>query len=475
MPKILAYVWFDIEDYVTRESHDLPLKAFEILKKHNVPVTCKIVAEKVRALVENGRNDVISAISEHDVGYHLDTHSRHPTLYEYLAEFDVPSGAKEFLARESDGLAYVKQTFGRTPSCFGHPGPTWSPHVYPALPEMGIPVYLDDTPILNLNNQPYWYCGILNLNGANQNFIVFDYTFQDPNGINGLKQQFKRIHDKLRTERGAISLLFHLHTAINRKFWDEVNFGNGQNRNRDEYQRPQPQPAEITERAWKNFDELIGYMSSFDDVEFITASDAAKIYGHPAKANLDRDELRKVAAHFRASSDYFTQDGIVLSPSEAFYAVAASLSEYATSGKLPERVEFKEPLGPMTTFRSKGKKTVLTKDLLESAKRAADFADAEKFLPTDIQVGPEADLSPHDFLATASKLLHIVLSGKSLPDRINLSKSKPPHLRYISAARFRDACNWKVLPRRFKAPRILEQITLQAWTLKPAQPTPGSE
>ena len=155
--------------------------------------------------------------------------------------------------------------------------------------------------------------------------------------------------------------------------------------------------------------------------------------------------------------------------------MAASLSEYTTLGKPPERVEFREPLGPMATFRSKGKKAVLTKDLLTSAKGAVEFADAEKNLPTDIQVGPDADLSPHDFLATASKLLHILLNGKSLPNRITLSKSKPPHLRYLSVAGFRKACKWKVLPRRFKASRIFEQIALQAWTLKPAQPSTRSE
>ncbi len=95
----MVYVWFDIEDYVTKESHELPLRAFEILRKYNIPVTCKIVAEKARSLVENGRKDVVQEISENDIGNHLDTHSRHPTLYEYLADLDVRSGSKEFLAR----------------------------------------------------------------------------------------------------------------------------------------------------------------------------------------------------------------------------------------------------------------------------------------------------------------------------------------------------------------------------------------
>ena len=122
LPKIYVYLWFDIEDYVTKEADDLPLKAFSILKKHNVPVTCKIVSQKVRELIENGRRDVLSAISEHDIGYHSDTHSRHPTAYEYLADLDVIQGAKEFKSREEQGLDLIKEVLKKSPSCYGHPG-----------------------------------------------------------------------------------------------------------------------------------------------------------------------------------------------------------------------------------------------------------------------------------------------------------------------------------------------------------------
>ena len=247
---VYVYIWFDIEDYVTEESDDLPLVALSILDKHGARATCKMVAEKVRVLLERNRSDVISAISAHDVGYHLDTHSRHPTVYEYLSGKDTLDGAREFEERERAGLALVEKTFGRSSSCFGHPGPAWGPHYYPAMQSMGIPVYLDETPIVNLGNQPYWYCGVLNLNGANENFVKFDYTFESPKGITKLKEQFEEIHGRLeRGQGGCISFLFHLHTAINKEFWDAVNFVHGQNRTKEEYARPPPQPLEVTERA----------------------------------------------------------------------------------------------------------------------------------------------------------------------------------------------------------------------------------
>lgn len=50
-------------------------------------------------------------------------------------------------------------------------------------------------------------------------------------------------HNRLqKKEAGAVSVLFHLHTPLNRKFWDEVNFGGGRNTPKENYKRPPQQP-----------------------------------------------------------------------------------------------------------------------------------------------------------------------------------------------------------------------------------------
>jgi len=475
MPNVYAYLWFDIEDYVTKQSDDLPLTAFQILRRYNVPVTCKVVAEKIRALQANGRVEVIKAISNYDVGYHLDTHSRHPTLYEYLVDLDVRTGAKEFLARESDGYALVKDLVGKAPSCFGHPGPTWAPQVYPALSELGVSVYLDETSILNLDNEPYWYCGLLNLNGANRNFIVFDYTFEDNNGTDVLKERFKEIYNRLQKGRGgAVSILFHLHTLINRKFWDEVNFGNGKNREKQEYERPPAQPPEVTKRGWKKFEEFIRYITGFENVTFITATDALKLYQPQTPHSLVKSQLQLVAKHFGSSTDYFDGETLVLSPSEAFYVIVKSLAECGSTGKMPEQVETMDLLGPLASFRSRGKHKLKTIDLIDSASTSLESISVEGYVPSRIDVGDYAALSPQDFLTTASRLFDKMLSNGKAPQAVNLSRGKLPNARYVSAANFKKACTWKVLPRKFEAPKILEQIKLQAWTLKPARPLGGT-
>jgi hypothetical protein len=67
-------------------------------------------------------------------------------------------------------------------------------------------------------------------------------------------------------------------------------------------------------------------------------------------------------------------------------------------------------------------------------------------------------------------MLLIVSTGKPLPEEIIRLTGKPPNQKYISPSKFRKACRWIVLPRDFKAPKIVEQIKLQAWTLKSAIP-----
>src|SRR5579862_3895157 len=110
--KIYAYLWFDVEDYITPEANNPPLQAIEILEKYKVPVTYKLVAEKVRFMKEQNRQDVISAINSYcDVGYHTDTHSRHPVVYEYIFDKDLLKGADEIEKREGGGLRELESTF----------------------------------------------------------------------------------------------------------------------------------------------------------------------------------------------------------------------------------------------------------------------------------------------------------------------------------------------------------------------------
>ena len=470
MPTVFVYLWFDIEDYVTKEADDPALIFIEIAKRNHVPVTCKLVAEEVRALSERGRKDVIAAISSCDVGYHSDTHSQHPTVWEYLRELDMVSGAREFRTREDKGLQLMRQVFNRVPSCYGHPGVMWAPQTYPALRDMGILTYLDETRIMTLHDQPYWYCGVLNLNGAGKNCLYFDYSFEKPDGILDVESKFKRIYERLsKANGGAVSICLHPHTAVNKIVWDVVNFANGMNRVKDEYERPPVQTRAVTKRAYEQFEQFVQYISRFKNVRWITATDAARIYEQSNRALNVHTELTLIAKHFLASSSYMQIGGNFFSPAEAFFTVTAALSRYASDGLLPDRIEVKEPFGPVDSFRSKGKKRFETKELLTAANATSTRLKDQSYIPSSIRIGDSAELSPHDFLSTECRLLTSILRGR-VPRRIALKRGIRPQLDRLSKAEFIRNCRWVVLPHGFRAPKIFEQACLQAWTLKPAVP-----
>ncbi len=470
MAKVLVYLWFDVEDYITPEADEPPKRIVEILSKHNVKATAKLVGQKVRSLQKRKREDVIEALSTLDIGYHLDTHSRHPTLYEYLADKDIETGAAEFQRREEEGAAYVSHAFNRDLSCLGHPGWTWAPHVYPAMPKMRIPVYLDETSILNLNDSPYWYCNVLNLNGAGRNFINLDFFFNDPKGLQKVKRQFNQIYGRLRTKGGAISILFHVHTIVNRRFWDEVNFARGRNPAVDELVVPPRQPPEVTERAYRDFEELIKYILSFDDVDFITARDAMSIFQDPSRSlEVDRERLDMLARKSLREIRHQKIDRAYLSPAQIFCLVTKAVACYAQTNVIPDKLPVVQPLGPPSRKRTRGPRTLSMRSLLQASRIVLDTMERTGYIPSGIVV-ERSVLIPEDYLSTASSVLLRILHGRKLPEKVVLRRGKLAQSRYVNSQAFAKACKWQMLPENFKAPGILEQTLLQAWTLKPALP-----
>src|SRR5579872_1113953 len=79
-------LWFDTEDYLLPADDDACKRLAEMLTARRIRATFKVVGEKARVLERRGRHDVIDALGKHDIGYHANFHSVHPTPSEYLAD-----------------------------------------------------------------------------------------------------------------------------------------------------------------------------------------------------------------------------------------------------------------------------------------------------------------------------------------------------------------------------------------------------
>src|SRR5690242_21329348 len=102
----------DVEDLVAPESDDVARDCAEILLEEGVPVTFCVVGEKARLLLQRGREDVIAAMKQHDIGLHTDFHSVHPTIAEAMAVRDWKEGVAEAIRREKPGVESIEQVFG---------------------------------------------------------------------------------------------------------------------------------------------------------------------------------------------------------------------------------------------------------------------------------------------------------------------------------------------------------------------------
>jgi hypothetical protein len=129
---------FDVEDIIDPESDDAAKTIVDLLTEEGVRATMCIVGERARQWRDRGRTDVIAALNRHDIGYHTNLHSIHPVIAEYCADKDWDAGISETLRREEPGVRAVREVFGVSPSCWGHPGGSWAPQAVAAMPRLGV-------------------------------------------------------------------------------------------------------------------------------------------------------------------------------------------------------------------------------------------------------------------------------------------------------------------------------------------------
>ena len=198
-PPVYVTLWFDTEDYILPQDDDATKRLAEMLTRLDVRATFKIVGEKARVLESRKRGDVIAALQRHDIGYHSNTHSQQPTIAVYLQNAGWEDGRAEFHRREAQGVRDIQRIFGVTPVAYGQPGSAWAPQAYPALRDMGIGMYLDESDHVGIDDQPFYYGGMLNVFKMRSNLARMALS-GGASLANG-KATFTKAYEQLRRER----------------------------------------------------------------------------------------------------------------------------------------------------------------------------------------------------------------------------------------------------------------------------------
>ncbi len=436
-------LWFDTEDFINPASDDAALRLATDLKNLGVHATFKIVGEKARVLESRKRIDVIQALRWHTIGYHSNFHSIQPVPALYLEPLGWLEGADEFVRREGQGAKDVKRIFGVDSVCYGQPGSSWGPQSNLALRRMGIPVYLDEGTQIGLNDQPFWYSGILYVFNMGANLLRPDLNDESRN---------PEIHAKLKAavERlsqaggGTISTYFHPNEYVEKEFWDAVNFSHGVTMPSSEWKPPPMRTQQDSERCYRILRDYVKFMQSMPAVRFVTAKDLLNIYQGPEPPAISE---RAAAEHLRKHITFLSTPTGDLSAAEVLCQLFGLGTAYVD--------------GPSARGSSTYAAEVIPDDLYQQAsKDFVSFVRTNHRLPAQVYFGSQTLALP-DFAATAAAY---VLT----PGPIHVQHGTLECEKYVSSDPS-GSFSWVIHPDGFSAPNLLELARLQTWTLKPAR------
>jgi hypothetical protein len=477
--EVLVILWFDTEDYLLPASDDAARRVAEILTARGVRATFKVVGEKARVLAGRGRADVVAALAKHDIGYHSNLHSVHPTPAEYLAESGWHDGLAEFIRREGAGARDVMRTFGvQGLSAYGQPGSSWAPQAVAALPQIGVAAYVDEGSHVGYDEQPFWYAGVLNVFNMGRNLARMD--LHEEGGLERGREEFKAAYDRLRVSGGGlISVYYHPAEWVHREFWDAVNFRRGANPPREQWKQPPQRSREETDAAYERFDRYVAYQLSLPGVRHVTAADLPLLYTNRIhRDGADVAAVRTVAeevAQAPALDVVSDGQGRLVSPAEQFAILGLFLSRAIKEKAIARRVEATPPLGPAQPAPMTEVAELPWPAFRDALLDAYDETATHGQVPARVFAGTK-QIAPADFLrAVAAVTVQILDASRGGPIFDFPEKVVIPHGTTVAAERHvaddtpQLFGGWIIHPEGFRAARIVELAKLQAWTLKPAE------
>jgi hypothetical protein len=391
-------------------------------------------------------------------------------------------GVAEFARREGGGAADARRIFSvASLVCYGQPGSSWAPQAIGALKDIGvgtggIPCYVDEGAHVGLDEQPFWYVGALNVFHMGENCTRME--LHDAAALDPAQRHVSAIAGELRRRPGGgmISIFYHPCEWVHREFWDAVNFRRGANPPREQWKAPPQRPPEETESAFQRFGQYIDYIQSLPNVRFVTAGDLPEIYPDAVRTDgASETDLDAIATRLIAG----TEDGVdfqvigrhAYSVADQFEVLTRAMARLSGGQKLQFPLQTKGLFGPESPPPPPMPKTHLAWPCFRATTGdVLDYVEAEGRVPSEVFIGADA-VAPGDFLiALAATYASYRRSGK-LPLDEGVTLGERPEIlpaRHIAADTPDLFGGWIIHKEGFRAPKILEQARLQAWTLKPA-------
>ncbi len=451
MKQLKVMLWYDVEDFITPEADDALLALINMMDSLGIRSSLKIVGEKIRVLKERGREDILEKIAGHEVCYHTENHSIHPTQTEYLQHMGFAEGAAEFERREKQGFADVRDITGQFSTSYGQPGGSWAPHVFPVLKKWGIPTYLDSHYILSVEEGPFWYGGILNLTRL---WSTMRVDFGE-GGMEAAKERFEQIMHRA-GELQLVSIYYHPCEFSCTEFWDGVNFRRGANPPREEWKGAPLRTKDEMMRRVNMLGEFLRWTLEKPNVEYITAAQSCA-YEVCDPVPVTAEDVRAMAQTLTDGPDYYRRGNRTFCASEIL-----SLLARQTLGlhRIPEFA-----YGPEEDVPSDIRAAASPSELARAALEQYDRVMGYKQLPRLYKVG-ENRMNPVDLFVNLQRAAAQGLPAAA-PMTLCAGEGSLIPQRHINTS-YDWAKNWIIFPEGLDAADLVRHAKLQTWTLKPA-------
>jgi hypothetical protein len=298
-------------------------------------------------------------------------------------------------------------------------------------------------------------------------------------GLNGesdlrsAEDRFEYSHRTLRAEGGGVvSVYYHPCEFVHKEFWDGVNFRAGANPPREKWVPPPQKSPEESAVAWRTFESYIRFIRGFDDVTFVTASEAAVLYADRARGRaFSTADVKAVAEHLTSDVTFQRHADFALAPSEIFWLLNRYVATTVDKADRPLSLDT-SPLGPTeagTPFSDE--LTVDWSQFARSTVDVADYVDRRGRVPSTVWLGSKPT-SPESYLVALAGVAATLAGGQPPPDSITLEPARMAAADYVAKDDPR-LWGWVIFPPGFRAPAMMELAKRQAWTIKPALLAPA--
>jgi hypothetical protein len=333
-----------------------------------------------------------------------------------------------------------------------------------------VKVYLDEADHVGVDDQPFYYGGLLNVFRMRSNLtrMALDGRASLAEG----EAAFTKVASALRARGGGtISIYYHPNEWVQTEFWDAVNFSRGANPPRDQWKRPGTRPAQETEKAFADFEEYIRFIRVQEGVRFVTATELASLYADGAMTRTSGgNQVAAIARDVQSEITFRKGDRHTLSPADQFSLLTTAAAALVDRGAVVGDVRVTSLDGPERAF------TPATSGLRSEryewrafarvVQNVAAYCTERRRIPDEVWIGAE-NLSPADFLATLGGAMEETIAARRIPAQVERRRGRFTADRYVAEDSV-QLWSWPIFPEGFHAPQIMELARLQAWTLKPA-------